>query len=424
MKPKMHVGWIVFVIFLGTMMNYMDRVNISLTGPAILKEFGWTTATLGVLLSSFFWGYFLLQIPGGWLADKFGGRRVMIVSGFWWAVFTALTAIPRSQGLLMGIRAGLGAGEAVNFPAGTSIFARWLPPKVVARVQGLNLSATALGPLFATPLAVFLITTWGWRSVFYVFAVFSAIWAFAWWGVTKRAGLKDIPDKQLPVAEDQAQLAPPKDFLEKPLSSLEVWGSSIAWFSNSYVFYFLITFLPTYFVKAQHVSVQSLDILGTVPWLVLFIMMNVAGWIADYVGRVSSHSIFWRRMMYAGAFVWAGVFMFLAKGATSGTSAVILISLAVAGLAFTWPVAWALPVIYSHSKAGILSGFMNAWGQVAGILAPIITGVVASTGNWSLAFIWVAVFSLLGAVVVAGTTRRSTDKTYAVHLGKNSAANM
>ncbi len=422
MKPKIHIGWIVFVIFLGTMMNYMDRVNISLTGPAILKEFGWTTATLGVLLSSFFWGYFLLQIPGGWLADKFGGRRVMIVSGFLWAIFTALTAIPRSLGLLMGIRAGLGAGEAVNFPAGTSIFARWLPPKVVARIQGLNLSATALGPLFATPLAVFLITTWGWRSVFYFFAIISAVWAIAFWAVTKRAGLNDIPDKEK-LTDTVVQVSQTKDFMEKPLSSIEVWGSSMAWFSNSYVFYFLITFLPTYFIKAQHVSVQSLDILGTVPWLVLFIMMNVAGWISDYIGRVSTHSIFWRRMIYAGAFVWAGIFMFLAKGATSGTSAAILISLAVAGLAFTWPIAWSLPVIYSHSKAGVLSGFMNAWGQVAGILAPIVTGVVASTGNWSLAFIWVAVFSLLGAVLVAGTTKRRTDRNYITHTEKNTAAN-
>lgn len=408
MRPRINIGWIVLLIFLGTMMNYMDRVNISLAAPAMVKEEGWSMVELGVVLSSFFWGYFLFQLPGGWLADRFGGRRVMTVAGYWWSVFTALTAFPRSLPVLTGVRAALGLGEAVNFPGGTSIVARWLSPKTTARVQGFNLSAIAMGPLIATPLSVFLITTWGWRSIFYVFAVISFIWASVWWIVTKRAGLPDIPEKDPSTAG--RTVAP--DFLEQPFKSLEVWGSSMAWYSNSYVFYFLLTFLPTYFVQAQHVPLQELSLLGTIPWAVLFVMMNVAGWISDYVGRVSSHSIFWRRMMYAGAYLWASVFMLIAKGATDATSAVVLISLALVGLAFSWPVAWSLPVMYARSKAGLLSGFMNAWGQVAGILAPLITGAAAGSGNWGAAFLWVAGFSLMGAVLVAGTTRWSTDQAY------------
>jgi len=104
--------------------------------------------------------------------------------------------------------------------------------------------------------------------------------------------------------------------------------------------------------------------------------------------------------------------MLIAKGATDATSAVVLISLALIGLAFSWPVAWSLPVMYARSKAGLLSGFMNAWGQVAGILAPLITGAAAGSGNWGAAFLWVAGFSLMGAVLVAGTTRWSTDQAY------------
>lgn len=409
MKPRFNVGWIVLLIFLGTMTNYMDRVNISLAAPVMVKEAGWSTVTLGVVLSSFFWGYFLLQIPGGWLADRFGGRRIMTVTGYLWAVFTAATAVSASSlPVLTGVRAGLGAAEAANFPAGTSIVARWLPRSVTARMQALNQSAIALGPLIATPLSVFLITTWGWPSIFYVFAIISLVWATVWWVVTKRAGLPDIPEKQ---PEAVAQPVIP-DFLDQPFKSLEVWGSSMAWYADSYVFYFLLTFMPTYFVQAQHVPLQELALLGTVPWAVLFVMMNVAGWIVDTVGRVSAHGIFWRRMMYAGGFVWAAAFMMLAKGATNANSAVVLISLALAGLAFVWPVGWSLPVVYARSKAGLLSGFMNSWGQVAGILAPIITGAAVAGGHWGNAFLWVVGFALLGAVLVAGTSRWSTDAAF------------
>ena len=104
--------------------------------------------------------------------------------------------------------------------------------------------------------------------------------------------------------------------------------------------------------------------------------------------------------------------MLIAKGATDATSAVVLISLALVGLAFSWPVAWSLPVMYARSKAGLLSGFMNAWGQVAGILAPLITGAAAGSGSWGAPSCGVAGFTLMGAVLVAGTTRWSTDQAY------------
>jgi ACS family glucarate transporter-like MFS transporter len=418
MKPRMNIGWIVLMIFLGTMLNYMDRVNISVAAPGMMKEFGWDAAVLGVVLSSFFWGYFLLQIPAGWLADKFGGRRLMTIAGYLWSIFTVLTPFSRSTGLLAAVRAALGAGEALNLPAVTSLIARWLPPKATARMQGLSLSATALGALIATPLSVFFITHWGWQSVFYFFAAITLIWTVLWQVVTKRAGLPDVPEKEASSTGVEAQ----PDFIEKPLRSVEVWGSSVAWFSNSYIYYFLLTFLPTYFVKAQHVSIEGLALLGTIPWAVLFIMMNVAGWISDRIAQHSKHSIFWRRMMYAGAYIWAASFMLVAKGATNGNSAVLFISIAVFGLSFTWPNAWSLPVVYSRSKAGLLSGFMNAWGQVAGILAPLITGYAAAAGHWDTAFVWVAAFAFLGAALILATSKWSTDKKYDVYKSENESA--
>jgi MFS family permease len=400
---------VVFAIFLCTLINYIDRVNISVTAPLMIKEYGWSTTSLGVVFSSFFWGYFLLQIPAGWLADKIGGRRMLVGSTILWSIFTFLTSVPGNILALTGVRAALGASEAVNYPAQTSFIARHMPRAPFSRIQGFNSSAISLGVVLATPLAVFCMTQWGWRSVFYIFAALSLLWAVFWVLVTRWAGMTD----GAPAVVDSGKVTEtvPQGIFENPLAELEVWGSSMAWYSNSYVFYFFMMWLPTYFMRARGMSMAEMAGLATVPYLILFCMINIAGYVVELIKKKSTHSIFWRRMIFAVAFVWCAIAVFPLQYVETSREAVVLISLAFVGLSFTYPIAFALPIEYAPRRAGVVMGFMNSWGQVAGILAPIITGAVIADGHWERAFLITAAFSLLGALLVALTSHYSTGAT-------------
>ena len=145
----------VIFFFLSNLICYMDRVNISVTAPVIMKEFGWNEAALGVILSSFFWGYTLLQIPGGWLADRFGGKRILSMGVLWWSLFTMLTPLARSVGGMTAMRALMGIGEGVNFPSVQSMTAKWIPAGERSRVSGFTLSGVSVGNIIAFPLAAF-----------------------------------------------------------------------------------------------------------------------------------------------------------------------------------------------------------------------------------------------------------------------------
>jgi ACS family glucarate transporter-like MFS transporter len=415
-------GWIIFAIFLCTVVNYVDRVNISIAAPEMIKEYGWSTAKLGVVFSSFFWGYLILQLPMGWLADKYGGRRILFGSAVSWAVFTLMTAFPSSILGLSTVRAALGAGEAANFPAQASFIGRFLPKRLVSRIQAFNLSAMTVGALAATPLAVYAMTHWGWRSVFYLFAGLSLLWGVWWMWLTTRAGMTD--DAHIESASDKPQAADVEReaIFENPLRRLEVWGSSLVWYSGAYVFYFFLMWLPTYFVKARGLSPREMASVVTITWSVLFVMMNVAGYLVGLVRQRCVHNIFWRRMILVGALVWASVCIYFLQYATTSREAVVLICVGFVGLAFQWPVAWALPIEYAPKKSGIITAFMNIWGQVAGIVAPLITGYVIIGGNWSKAFLVTAMFALMGAILVGVTSRYSTGVKPQVSLSKEQVA--
>jgi hypothetical protein len=195
---------------------------------------------------------------------------------------------------------------------------------------------------------------------------------------------------------------------ENPFREIEVWGFSISWFANAYVFSFIVMWLPMYLVKGRGMSVADMAIFGSVPWAFLFVMMNVAGYIVDWVKNSTKHNIFWRRMIYACGYLVCAAFTLMMQTVETSQMAVIYICGSFAGLAFTWPVSFALPIEYAGSKAGITTGFMQTWGVSAGIISPLITGAVAQRGDWGQAFWWAAVFAIAGVVVVLATSRYNT----------------
>src|SRR5512139_2966456 len=154
-------GWpqrinLVILFFSSNLICYMDRINISVTAPTIMKELGWDEAALGIILSSFFVGYTLLQIPGGWLADRFGGKLILSCGVLWWSLFTLITPLARSVTGMAVFRTLMGLGEGVNFPSIQSLTARWIPAGERSRAMGFILSGVSVGNIIAFPLATWI----------------------------------------------------------------------------------------------------------------------------------------------------------------------------------------------------------------------------------------------------------------------------
>src|SRR5687767_360199 len=180
--------------FLSVVVCYIDRVNISYAILPMAKEYGWDTATQGWVLSSFFMGYLVTQLAGGWAAARIGGRTLLTIGVLWWSLFTILTppAASISLGALLCARIGMGLGEGVAFPAIYQLFGRWIPAHERARAAALNGSGIPLGTVLATLATPWIVVHFGWPAVFYAFGAAGLVW-FAFWQLTSSERVEDAP---------------------------------------------------------------------------------------------------------------------------------------------------------------------------------------------------------------------------------------
>jgi ACS family glucarate transporter-like MFS transporter len=258
---------------LGTFMAYMDRVNLSVATPAIMKELHFTKVQIGTLQTVFFVCYALLQIPSGIIADKeyLGHRKVIPLALGWWSIFTSLTAFCQQFSTWIIVRALFGMGEAPLYPAMTAAFAKWFPKRERGKAVGFLITGARFGPLVGMPLAVLIMVKWGWRSVFYIFGIMGVVVAIAYYLLLRThpreskyvntAELDYIADGEA-VAVTQKRAAPPwKDFL----SSGQFWAIGGQFAMGTYINYMFIAWLPLYLLEAHHFSLKQMGFTATVP---------------------------------------------------------------------------------------------------------------------------------------------------------------
>ncbi|KLU60094.1 putative sulfoacetate transporter SauU [Peptococcaceae bacterium CEB3] len=403
-KPTRVRTAITVVTFLSIVIAYLDRGNLSVASTTIMKEHGWNAEQWGSILSAFFVGYLILQIPAGWLADKIGGKRVLAAGVGWWSIFTGLTPVVGSLSGLWFVRALMGVGEAVTFPAETAIASRWVPLKERARSQAWNLSGMALSLAVSVPISAWIISKFGWPSVFYISAVIGLLWVIFWLVFGK-----DYPSQHKWVnAEELALIEQGRS--EKKSSQADwravakagpVWALAINYFFQNYSWYLYLTWLPGYLVMARHFSILKMGIYGMLPYLGGFVAANLAGNISDkLIPRVGVTKA--RKYIMYAAFGGSAIFLYLGAIAGSGGMAVLWISLAVSFLTMNFSSFWALPIDLGPKNAGLISGLMNTFGTIAGIIAPILTGfIVTTTGSWVYALSVAVGLSVVGIIVCA-----------------------
>ena len=178
---------VALLCFVAMVIAYCDRVNLSVAAPTILKEYGWDTAQMGWAFTAFFIGYTGFMIPSGRLVDKVGPRRMFALSVLWWSVFTALAPVPSGLGALVTIRILMGMGESGVMPSMNSILVRWFPRQEYSRATAFSWSGGYAGSIVAFPLASLIMSLWGWRAIFSLFALLGLAWIPLWYlGVTDR----------------------------------------------------------------------------------------------------------------------------------------------------------------------------------------------------------------------------------------------
>jgi len=411
---------ILTLCFLAAFICYIDRVNISVAVLAMQERFGWSETVKGFVLSSFFIGYMLFQVPSGYLANRYGGKWVLGVAVAWWSLFTVITPFAAlSLPLLIAARIGMGLGEAAMFPGAYNLFGRWIPLAERSRSVALLLSGVPIGNVVALLSSGWLVAHYGWPSAFYVFGAMGVIWVIVWivcaydnpldnprLSADERALLAPLQSTRAP-----AQAAPDVPW-RKLLALPPVWALIVNHFCSNWGLYMLLAWLPSYFRKAQGFSIEYAGLYSAAPWLIMFLTINLSGWLADALIRRGVDLTLIRKGMQTFGLVGSSTCLLLASSAASPLISVLLMCGALGALGFTWSGFLPNHLDIAPRYAGVLMGITNTAGTIPGIFAVQITGwLVDVSGSYHMAFALTAAVNLLGLVVwlLFGTAKRVMD---------------
>ena len=418
-RPRGNVRWtIAILLFVGVVINYFDRVNLSVAAKPLQTEYGLSAFQYGIILSSFLWSYALLQIPVGQLLDSFGVKWLMRVGTILWTLATFMTAIVSGMGLIILARVLLGIAEAPAFPGASKATGYWFPLSERGLATSSFDAAAKFSNVIGVPIVAWAVTVWGWRGGFWVTGVLSALFAIAWW-----IWYRDPQEKKSLTREEYAYIreggaqqetpAPPHALksLGFLLKQAKIWGMTIGFAAYGYSFYLLLTWLPGYLQKTYHMTVLASGWYTIIPWAVATVTdLVIGGWLVDRLIAAGHEPTRVRKTLIVIGML-MGLFVIGAAFTRSANIAIIWITIALAGLAFAAPIGWSIPALVAPTgTVGMVGSIMNFFNNVMGILAPIVTGyIVAQTGSFAVGFIVAAVVLAIGIicyVVLLGDIRQ------------------
>ena len=399
--------WIGILLGSGVLVNYFDRINLSVAGPQLQQSFGLSAEQLGWLFSAFFWSYAIMQIPTGLVLDRFGVSPIGRIGALLWSCGTALTTLAGGFGGLIAIRALLGIAEAPAFPGNAKATGYWFPRTERARATAIFDAAAKFSNVIGAPLVALTVIHFGWRGAFWATAILSFIYFIAFY-LFYRDPSADTRLTERERAYIHAGGAAPEGAPSSGAGAMlgylsgnrKVWGLTIGFAAYGYSFYMFLTWLPGYLVREQHMSLIGSAGLTTIPWIVATIAdLAVGGWLVDYlISHGHGETRVRKAVLVLGMLT--GLAVFGAGFTTNAGWAITWISIALGGLAAAAPVAWSIPsLIAPQGGAGTIGGIMNFFNNLMGAVAPIATGyIVSATSSFNEAFLVAGVVLLIGVV--------------------------
>lgn len=381
---------------------YVDRtaLSVAITVPEFRDDFGMTDSQRGLMNSAFFWSYALLQVPAGWLVDRFGTKYPYAASFVLWSLVSAATSFARSMSQLFVFRLLLGAGEAVVAPASL----RWIRMNVDEKQRGLAMgiymAGTKIGPAVGAPIAAFLIAAYGWRAMFYLTGLVSLVWLLPW------LLLAPADRSATRIAQANAKNDVP---FRTVLRSRAIWGIIIGTFSYSCYLYFCVTWLPAYFNEQRQVPLKLMGLYTMFSFAGMAITTIIAGWVADRLIARGGDPVTVRKSFTIAGLLLAATEVFGAA-ATSAETALFFAIFSLGGLGIATANYWALTqTVVPASSIGRIGGLQNTASNLAGVAAPILTGwLIETTGTYEAPMQATAGLLILGAASYAVLVRRTS----------------
>jgi ACS family D-galactonate transporter-like MFS transporter len=391
-RNQAHRSAILALLCAAFVIAYIDRQNLSfaLSDPAFKSYFGLSDGSRGLLNSAFFWTYAALQLPAGWVADRYGVKKPFAIGFAIWSVLAGATAWAGSATQLFALRIGLGAGESINTPAGMRWIRLHIEPHRHGFAMGLYQASAKIGPAIGAPLTAWLITAYGWRVMFFVLGFGALVWLIPWLLLVEG-------DERTPQGRVEQQRVGSVVTLPQLFSSRVMWGIIIGSFCYNYFNYFCLTWLPAYLAESRHLSLTSTGwFTGGSFWGFALVAMASGHWADRLIAR-GRDPILTRKVFIIAGFVLASSEII---GAASHSNALALFfaifSLSSLGLATGNY--WALsPAILPDAPIARLAAIQNLAANIPGIVAPILTGwLKARTGGYQAPMLANLAFLLLG----------------------------
>ena len=407
--------WLVFMTVLAVYICMIDRIAISIAIIPMAEDNGWSATVQGAVMSAFFLGYVTLQIPAGYLSDRFGGKWVLGLGVLFWSLFTLLTPASAALGItvLLACRFLMGVAEAVTWPSIYSLYSRWVHPDRRASAVGLMNSGISGGAVIALICTPWLISVWSWQGAFYLYGVLGVLW-FAVWAPLARSRPADktdwdTADAVLATAEagsaaDQndvsAQPVYPRLTVRGMLRSRAVWAVAVAHICINWSLYLVLSWFPTFVNRELGADLQLAGFLALAPTIVSLVMAPLAGRLFDRLVAKGHDRLKVRRVMQSLAFVGITAAMMAITLTDSLILSVTVITLSNALTAFSIGGFATNHLDIAPNQSGLLMGVTNTLAAVSSSASVFVSGWIQDlSGGWDAVFLTAAGVSVLGAVI-------------------------
>jgi ACS family glucarate transporter-like MFS transporter len=397
---------LIFMLFVISAIAFLDRTNISVAGVQMRQEYGIDKIQLGWVFSAFLIGYAAFQVPAGWLAARYGPRKLLTAALIWWGLFSIATALVPPQGqhailMLALVRFALGIGEAAVYPAGNQFVSRWVPAQERGKANGLIFAGVGAGSGLTPPLITAIIAGSGWRASFYVCAAIGVVAAIIWYIVARdrpqdhrsvnAAELEHIEEGLVPVSDDKVAIP-----WRAILGSRNMWGLFLSYFAFGYVIWIFFSWFFIYLAEARVLDLKSSALFGMAPFLAMTAGCLIGGVLNDAISR--RFGLYWGRSGLAMvAFVLTGIFLLIGSRVDNVPLAVLTLALGGGAIYLSQSSFWSVTADIAGRHTGVVSGLMNVGCQLGGALTSSLTPWIAAQYGW------VAAFGTGATIVIIGT---------------------
>ncbi len=393
LKESSQRWWLASLLVTAMVFCYAHRGAMGVAAPYMSEDLGFNPAKTGVLLSAFFWVYAFMQMPTGWLADRFGVRRTYGIGFMFWSLTTILTGLTKNLGMLILLRVSVGLGQSIAFPASARATSNWFQERERGMVIGLYLAGVRYGSALIALFGGWFLSRYDWRLFFVVIGAAPLIWLLPWmlflrkWEEKSEPASKEASEKKNASFKESLSL----------LKNRGVLGIFLGFFAYNYVWNVFQAWLPSYLVSERNFSKQEMGVLSAMPYLAMSVIILISGALSDWLVKRGYDEKKIRKIFIATGML-VGCLIVAAGMVEDKMTAVWLLTISLSGLGITSPNTWALTqAVSSKGIVGTVSGIQNTGGNIGAILAPLLTGAIAHfTGSFALAL------GLCGVILVGG----------------------